>query len=429
MRCTLLGSTVVSLAAAGVLAACGSSPPAPTPIGPDGGTVALPGGGAVTIPAGALLATTGITVAEVAAKISGAISTAYRFGPEGTVFAVPVEVSFPVPAGTTAASVAWSRPRDESTFDTFEGVVANGRVSAKVMHFSVGFAAPACVVGSGCPTLCVPVEACAPADPCQTAGAVACDATFTVATCVATAAAPDGTPCAGTGTCLAGTCTARTVSGAFQSVYVDDGTQVTFAEPNLAGGAVTALVVPDASATTYTRIPVSPAVDGSFTVPAVPAGLYHVERQTTTVGSGGVTATGTTLTPFTSSSPLFRTVKGFRRDLARATGPTPVAFHFAGLEPWATVGPLHNDQDDLELTSSQADFRVQASFAVPLAQRLAAGATAWDVTLDWSTVGGGGLLGDLQPGLTDPAKGDVVWMVQRTGCSATAGTSSRSGPR
>src|SRR5437764_762274 len=79
-------------------------------VGSAGGTFTMPNGPTVTVPAGAIGAQTTFTVEETTqTRPSGALSAIYKFGPEGTVFGKPVGITFPLPAGTTAAAVYWSK--------------------------------------------------------------------------------------------------------------------------------------------------------------------------------------------------------------------------------------------------------------------------------------------------------------------------------
>jgi hypothetical protein len=67
----------------------------------------------------------------------GAITPVYRLSPEGKVFAKPVRVSLPVPAGTSAASVYWTALGSTTQFDAVGGTVAGGLVVAGSVHFSL----------------------------------------------------------------------------------------------------------------------------------------------------------------------------------------------------------------------------------------------------------------------------------------------------
>jgi hypothetical protein len=112
-------------------------------IGALGGTLSGPGGVRVDVPAGAVDANQnfGISVAAVTAP-SGALTPIMHFEPAGTVFAHPVTVSFPLPDGTTSASVYWTPAGGHGGFDPIGGDIASGRIVAEVVHFSDGYVGP-----------------------------------------------------------------------------------------------------------------------------------------------------------------------------------------------------------------------------------------------------------------------------------------------
>jgi hypothetical protein len=144
-----------SLLLAVVVAACGGSkgasePAGPPPrvlasdvVGPAGGTVVVPDGASLDIPPGALDTLTTVHVTEVQATSTGKTGV-YGFEPDGTVFAKPVTVRLPAPAGTTQAFVWWVQPG--GGFEPVGGAVAAGFVEAQVSHFSGGY------VGDATPT-------------------------------------------------------------------------------------------------------------------------------------------------------------------------------------------------------------------------------------------------------------------------------------
>ena len=82
-----------------------------TVVGASGGTVPGPTGGpSLQIPPSALPANVTVTVAKSPGPPpAAALSPLYVFGPEGTVFAKPVTISFPAPSGVTDASVYWTK--------------------------------------------------------------------------------------------------------------------------------------------------------------------------------------------------------------------------------------------------------------------------------------------------------------------------------
>ena len=113
-------------------------------MGVDGGTLDTDGGVVLDIPAGAVDSNTTITVTENAAPAPTgypAQSSLYAFGPDGTVFAHPIDVELPLPAGVSNAAIYWSRVVEDggTIYDNIGGTVANGKVSAQVVHFSSGF--------------------------------------------------------------------------------------------------------------------------------------------------------------------------------------------------------------------------------------------------------------------------------------------------
>lgn len=113
-------------------------------IGPAGGTVAAPGIVSVAIPSGALGAATTITIGlSMQPAPSGALTPVFTFGPDGLVFAHPVQISMTLPAGTAAADTYWSKPAGMAGFDNIGGRVTNGTLVANVVHFSSGYAGPA----------------------------------------------------------------------------------------------------------------------------------------------------------------------------------------------------------------------------------------------------------------------------------------------
>jgi len=166
-----------------VLAACGGSsattttePIVTTPgtatIGATGGTVSL-GSVTVQIPAGALARDNQIAITRTKdTPPEGARSSVFRFDPEGTTFAIPATVRFPVVDGTQAASVViyWTKLGSQDQWETLPVTVEGNFASAQVTHFSKGFVGPPCNAG----TACVPeiachagITACSPTPVCQ----------------------------------------------------------------------------------------------------------------------------------------------------------------------------------------------------------------------------------------------------------------------
>lgn len=131
-------------------------PGRPGPIGPLGGSVDLADGARLVVPAGALGVEVALTVEKTSETppVAGALSSLYRFGPEGTHFAVPVQIRLPAPTAPGDARLYWSKD-GASGYDALGATVENGEVVALVTHFSSGFVGPA------------PAPTCSLASPCQ----------------------------------------------------------------------------------------------------------------------------------------------------------------------------------------------------------------------------------------------------------------------
>ena len=110
-----------------------------------GGTVTSADPGvSIAVPQGALDSATVITVAattQAPPPALNALSPVYQFEPDGKVFARPLTISLPLPAGVTDASIYWSR-LDGSGFDAIGGTIANGKITAQVPHFSQALIGP-----------------------------------------------------------------------------------------------------------------------------------------------------------------------------------------------------------------------------------------------------------------------------------------------
>jgi hypothetical protein len=126
-------------------------------VGTAGGTVETPAGATVVVPSGAVDGATTIQVSATdQSPPSGiaAVSPVYEFLPAGTLFARPVKVTLPLPAGVTSGSVYWSR-LDGSGFDALGGTVdlAARTITVETAHFSLAVIGPAVttrtVVGVG----------------------------------------------------------------------------------------------------------------------------------------------------------------------------------------------------------------------------------------------------------------------------------------
>src|SRR5258706_1937219 len=171
---------------------CSSNPGSTNRIGASGGTVTVPNGPTLTIPAGALSGDTTITVETVpGATPSGAVSAVYKFGPDGTTFAQPVTVTFPVISGTTSGSVYWTRPGSADAYDALSATFAGNTATAHVTHFSQGYVGAACSEGANC----------TPSNPCKTAS-LTCSSGAPVCTDLGNVS--DGISCGGGSVCTAG---------------------------------------------------------------------------------------------------------------------------------------------------------------------------------------------------------------------------------
>jgi hypothetical protein len=191
--------TLLLLAAAVHVACSGGHSSAEAPnhksIGPDGGVVSMAGGPSLVIPPGAVTSKIPITVdLSSRAAPAAALSSVYAFGPSGTVFAMPVSVSIPVTAGTTSGSIYWTKAGQAGSYDSLPATVSGGKATAQVLHFSEGFAGPACTEGA----------ACACPNPCHLCS-VACSSGAPRCGDSGVAAA-DGTACGADQACLSGSC-------------------------------------------------------------------------------------------------------------------------------------------------------------------------------------------------------------------------------
>jgi hypothetical protein len=144
---------VILLAVAGGLGACSSGSPSAGPptapaakvIGTQGGTLqATDGHAAVTIPAGALAASVNVTVAAAPSAPTGAVGTAWSFGPDGTTFAAPVKLELDIdasamPAGVDPSALTVARLENGQWNPLVASFVdpGTGKAVALTQHFSV----------------------------------------------------------------------------------------------------------------------------------------------------------------------------------------------------------------------------------------------------------------------------------------------------
>lgn len=113
-------------------------------IGTAGGTIGSASGASLEIPFGALDSPTPISITETTEPPpAGAISPVYEFDPTGTLFARPVTVTLPVPGGTSAACIYFSR-LDNSGYDAIGGTIAAAAISAQTAHLGRAYVGPQC---------------------------------------------------------------------------------------------------------------------------------------------------------------------------------------------------------------------------------------------------------------------------------------------
>jgi hypothetical protein len=106
----------------------------------NGGTITTDSGASIAIPYGALDTPTTITVSQTTETApSGA--PVYEFQPEGTVFAKPLTVTLPLPAGVTTGTVYWSQLGSTTAFDPIGGTIdlASNTITAQTFHFSLAY--------------------------------------------------------------------------------------------------------------------------------------------------------------------------------------------------------------------------------------------------------------------------------------------------
>lgn len=112
-------------------------------IGVEGGRLTTTDGVILDVPFGALAEPTTLTVTTSTLEVAASLSPVYVFEPEGTVFARPLDVTLPLPAGVTSASMYWSR-LGKPGFDPIGGTIdaAAGTITATTGHFSEAYVGP-----------------------------------------------------------------------------------------------------------------------------------------------------------------------------------------------------------------------------------------------------------------------------------------------
>ena len=392
------------------LVACGGGkkapPPDPNSIGAAGGVVSAAGGPSVTIPPGALPAQTTITIEETAlATPDGALTSVYRFGPDGTVFAKPVTVAFPVATGISAASVYWSRPGSPTVYDALDAEVTAGKATASVTHFSLGFAGAACRSGSDC----------AEAATCRTAS-IACTSGTPV--CNDTGPAPDLFACGIGKVCISGACVekaTRTVSGTIRTVYeTDDGQKTTVAGAPAENPFIfNAILIPSGEG--YNTVPVSVQPDSTFSIHNVPEGRYFLQLDypvaATDAQNQPITVYDRTLAEVTTSTPDLTTLIAGRADRAHATQATPISMSLTNLAGWVSGNYIQI------VTSNASAYATYTPSPAP-----AAGAMTLSATFNWPV---SSII--TFAGLPNAAKGDVTYVFQKSNVSGGVPSAVRTG--
>ncbi|WP_342378767.1 hypothetical protein NVS55_05145 [Myxococcus stipitatus] len=110
-------------------------------VGVEGGVLKLSDGATLTVPRDALESDVQVTMAlseEAPPAELGRASRLYEFKPAGVVFNRPVTVSIPITDAASPPTLYWST-QDGSGYEPLGGVVENGHLVARVVHFSKGF--------------------------------------------------------------------------------------------------------------------------------------------------------------------------------------------------------------------------------------------------------------------------------------------------
>jgi hypothetical protein len=109
-------------------------------VGTRGATLQAPDGATLVVPSGALDGDTELSIRSTTDAPPGGVgasSPLYAFEPSGLLFARPVRVILPLPAGVNSGSVYWSR-LDGTGFDPIGGIVdaASHTITITTPHFS-----------------------------------------------------------------------------------------------------------------------------------------------------------------------------------------------------------------------------------------------------------------------------------------------------
>jgi hypothetical protein len=312
-----------ALALLGCSVAIGDPPadPASATIGSGGGTISIANGPLMRIPPGALPTPTQVSIVRSGATQPGsALSPVYAFKPEATTFAQPAVISFPVPAGVTAATIYWSPAQSPGRFEPLPTTIEGNVASAEVRQLGTGYAG----VRRG-PT--------------------------------------------------------RTVSGAMSTVFwQDDGTKTTRRGVLPPGMRVSALYVPNGHG--YDKNPVTMANDSSFSVPDVPEGRYLLQVDTITGGAPYELWTQLAqLFELTTSNPDLSMVVAARPDLQVTSLATLVTLDLSNLTPWVSAQSAAAAGDQILIAGSQSDVYVRPHGRY--ARSVAPGSTSARFSFDW----------------------------------------------
>ncbi|HUS33611.1 MAG TPA: hypothetical protein VMZ53_34145 [Kofleriaceae bacterium] len=111
------------------------------PVSVEGGTFTADNGLTVTVPYGAVDSATTVTVSTTDIAAPGAQTPVYEFGPEGTVFAAPLTITLPLPAGVTTGTVYWTKLGSTTEYEPIGGTIdpVAHTITAQTFHFSLGY--------------------------------------------------------------------------------------------------------------------------------------------------------------------------------------------------------------------------------------------------------------------------------------------------
>lgn len=264
------------------------------------------------------------------------------------------------------------------------------------------------------------VQCAAGTDQCTGNPADGCQSLSTAQNCGAC-----GYDCGVGGVCSSGACVGgtRTVHAQMRTQFTDDTGAVTVVNgwpTEMSRATVTALLAPDGSPSGYTTFAVTPAVDGSFSVPLVPRGDYFIQIDTPGFAgpNGNIPVTNRALYQVSADAPDLTAYLHGRPGRLTASLYTPVTLALNGLLP---LDVPRSQRRQIVLTSPQAG--IYGSRPVPLLATFPPiGATSINGTIDWSQLQGNTPFSFMP----DAAQGDVTVISQRltvpVGSGANAGT-------